>query len=680
MRVLGLGGGLDSIWDDEPGNFNWSKLREHAAAVLVEDGRVRFAIEEDRLNRIPATNKRPVLAIQKCLNEAGLTLADIDRVAVYGEEKFYNHFIQRGYLANPNRYPTYATMRQLIQQYLKKACGYVIDERAITFVKHQHAHGMSAWACSGYEQALVLSLDRAEDGFSGLVAKGREGQLERLHTFHDVDSLVGLCHQVGEIMSPPVSSLTELSLLAMEGRAAPYRVFFQGCYELLPNGGYSLRFDPHALIEGLRLEGRSDGMEQRRNLAAALQEVLESIVLHVARHYQTETGLDRLCLAGELAENKALNSKLLASGLFAAVFVQPITHDAGAALGAALSQLPTAQGEWQTWLTQLRMEHVYWGTAVGTQDQIKEKAEQWRDWVTIREESAESIAEQAADLLARRHSVGWMQGRAEFGTCSLGNRSMLLHPYEAFHTSNELYKHWSEAGSSYPLMVSIKENRLKDYFDVPAAAAASQFRFGNYLLKWKPGNDYMEPAVYAQVHTVSERDNLRFYQLLERFERKSGFPFLLHTSLRNPVEPIVETLSEAMAAFLSCKLDYLAVEDTLLSRREDQQERGLLSLRPSLPQHVSMVERIGYRSEHQMARSTELVCAQADQWKASLSPTLHALLMQADGHRPLGELMEAAGITADREQASHCLQSVRELWEQRLILLEPSHSVGQGQS
>ncbi|PQP81657.1 hypothetical protein C0Q44_18320 [Paenibacillus sp. PCH8] len=115
MRILGLSGGLDKIWDDEPSNFNWSKVRENAAAVLVEDGRVRFAIEEERLNRIPGTNKRPVLAIQKCLNEAGLTLADIDGVAVYGEEKFYNHLIQKSYLHDPNRYPLYGTMRQLIQ-------------------------------------------------------------------------------------------------------------------------------------------------------------------------------------------------------------------------------------------------------------------------------------------------------------------------------------------------------------------------------------------------------------------------------------------------------------------------------------------------------------------------------------------------------------------------------------
>ncbi|PQP81658.1 hypothetical protein C0Q44_18325 [Paenibacillus sp. PCH8] len=295
-----------------------------------------------------------------------------------------------------------------------------MNESAIFFVKHQYSHAMSAWACSGYERALVLSLDKAEDGFSGLVAKGSEGKLERLHTFHDVDSMVGLCHQVGEIMNPPIGSLTELSHIAMKGRAAPYRAFFQACYELLPDGAYKLRFDPNGLIEGLRLEGHSGGIEQRCNLAAALQEVLEAIVFHIVRYFQEETGMDTLCVGGEFAGNVALNSKLLDSGLFTAVFVQPITHDAGAALGAALAQFSMENSEEKT---RPEMEHVYWGTAIEMQDQIKEQTAHWREWTTIRQELGMSIAEQVADLLAHRHSVGWMQESAEFGTCSLGNRS-----------------------------------------------------------------------------------------------------------------------------------------------------------------------------------------------------------------------------------------------------------------
>ncbi|APO46206.1 hypothetical protein BS614_20715 [Paenibacillus xylanexedens] len=676
MRILGLSGGLDKIWDDEPSNFNWSKVRENAAAVLVEDGRVRFAIEEERLNRIPGTNKRPVLAIQKCLNEASLTLADIDGVAVYGEEKFYNHLIQKSYLHDPNHYPLYGTMRQLIQQYLKEECGYEIHESAIFFVKHQYSHAMSAWACSGYKRALVLSLDKAEDGFSGLVAKGSEGKLERLHTFHDVDSMVGLCHQVGEIMSPPIGSLTELSHIAMKGRAAPYRAFFQACYELLPNGTYKLRFDPNGLIEGLRLEGHSGAIEQRCNLAAALQEVLEAIVFHIVRHFQEETGMDTLCVGGELAGNVSLNSKLLDSGLFTAVFVQPIKHDAGAALGAALAQFSMENSEEKA---RSEMEHVYWGTAIETQDQIKEQAAHWSEWTAVKQELGMSIVEQVADLLSQRHSVGWMQERSEFGTCSLGNRSILLHPYEAFNTSNELYKNWTKAGNTYSLIVSIKESRLKDYFDVPATATASQYRFGNYLLKWKSGNDYMDTATYAQVHTVSENGNSRFYQLLDCFECKSGIPFLIHTSLRNPVEPIVETLSEGIAAFLSCKLEYLAVGDTLLSRCEaKQQDQSLLSLRLSVPYNVNIVEQISYQSTHRMEHSKELICAHMAERKVGLSTSLHALLMLADGRRSLGELMEEIRM-ADHEHLQ-IIQSVKELWEKRLVILEPLHSVGQIQS
>ncbi len=172
MNIIGISGGFDSILEGKAGAFDLTEnTRNDSAAVLLRDGEVLFAVEEERLNRIPRTNYRPVLAIERCLQAANLSLREIDKIVVYGEEKFYNFFLQRNYLANPNRYTVYATIREWIRNYLKETFNYAFDAKSIVFVKHQYAHAMSAYACSGFESALVLSLDKSEDGFSGLLPR-----------------------------------------------------------------------------------------------------------------------------------------------------------------------------------------------------------------------------------------------------------------------------------------------------------------------------------------------------------------------------------------------------------------------------------------------------------------------------------------------------------------------------
>ncbi|GBF78224.1 hypothetical protein PA598K_06840 [Paenibacillus sp. 598K] len=666
MRILGLSGGFNSIREDEPGNFNINQMRENAAAVLVENGKVIVAVEEERLNRIPGSNHRPVLAIQRCLSEAGLTLADIDRIAVYGEEKFYNHLLQRNYLADPSRYDTYATIRQVIRNYLAEAFDHRFDERSIVFVKHQHAHAVSAFACSGYESALVLSMDRAEDGFSGLVAKAVNDQWELIQTYHDTDSLVSFCKEVGEHIHPSVTNYRQLFQMSRHGDATPYRPYIKTCYELLPNGSYKLRFDPNALYEIMRLVPEADAAKQQCNLAASLQEMIETIVFHVIGHYRAVTGARRLCFAGELAANAALNAKLLQSGLFDELFIQPITHDAGAALGAALAQ----QAEGDDSGKRQPMEDLFWGARLASQDHIEAAAEQWGAFVAVQQAPRLTVAEQVASLLARREAVGWMQGRSEYGSFSLGNRSLLMHPYEAVSRIRDIPQPGMHSAPGDPLIVSIKESALHDYFEVPAAVLPSQFRFGNYLLAWTPGNDYMpEPHAYAQVHTVSASDNPALHQLLESFQQQTGFPFLIQSSLRNPAEPIVEAPHEAIALLVSGELGHLAIGELLLSRRETALP-SLLQLRPQLPRYVTITQSIGYESPHRMARKAALVCPHRAADGTALSPQLYRLLTKADGRRSLRELLEP-GSMEDSEQLERYAGAIRGLWQQRLLLLQP---------
>ncbi|MBJ6359991.1 carbamoyltransferase N-terminal domain-containing protein [Paenibacillus sp. GCM10012307] len=671
MNIIGISGGFDSILEGTAGAFDLTEsTRNDSAAVLLRDGEVLFAVEEERLNRIPRTNYRPVLAIERCLQAANLSLSEIDKIVVYGEEKFYNFFLQRNYLANPNRYAIYATIREWIRNYLKEAFNFSFDLKSIIFVKHQYAHAMSAYACSGFESALVLSLDKSEDGFSGLVAKGSGLDLESLQSFHDVDSLITFCRNIGECLEPPISDTIQLYRIAAAGNAAVYRPFVASSYELLPGGGYKLKLDSNALHEIWRLEGIDAGPKQlaRRasDLAASLQEMIEAIVFHIVTHYQQVTGMKRLCFAGELAANTVLNGKLLQSGLFEEVFVQPVHSDAGAALGAALSvfQRETKKCSSGPWT------HLYWGSPIEPESDVLEAIELW-DGIISREtedynlSDLHSASEKAASLLAAGEKVGWVQGRSEFGPNSLGNRCLLSDPRIAPDSSSA----GNEAGS---VCISIKESAVDQYFDIPLEIQPSQFRFGNYSLEWK---DELQPSHKAgivgasavQVHAVAESDNPALWELLDKFEQETGLPFVAQFSLRSPFEPLPETAHDAIASMITGDFNYMAVGGLLVCKQRIHPD-DLLRLKPMLPKYAYVHRKWTYKLPNEKAQVMELSCTCRRGFSVPLSAEVYRVLMNADGERTIMELLSESDISA-AEDVTHCCNHLMELWAKRLLLL-----------
>src|SRR6185436_19009401 len=175
--------------------------------------------------------------------------------------------------------------------------------------------------------------------------------------------------------------------------------------------------------------------QQHKDLAAALQQALEEIVLHVLRHYRQATGLRNLCMAGGVAHNCTMNGKILYSGLFDDIFVQPAAHDAGCALGAALLAYQEIGP-----LSNDQVQHVYWGTDIGDDASIAQHLLAWNPFIAF--EKSPDIARHTAQLMAEGAVVGWMQGRSEFGPRALGNRSILAdpRPQQNKHRTNQMVK------------------------------------------------------------------------------------------------------------------------------------------------------------------------------------------------------------------------------------------------
>src|SRR5579883_1610118 len=236
MIVLGIGGGLDVIDD------NIYNAAHDSTAVLMDNGKLIFAIEEERLNRIKHSDKAPLLAIRACLDYYGIGLHQVDRIAVYGQEQALNAALRRTSLDRP-QIAFQQDIRLFIQSLLADEFGYKPDAERMIFVPHHLAHAISAYNMSGFTDSLVLTMDGHGDGISTLVLSGRAGQLETLQTWYMGDSLGFFYVEVIKFLGYDMFDEYKVMGLAPYGNPARYRRLFKKFYDLLENGSYTIHFD-----------------------------------------------------------------------------------------------------------------------------------------------------------------------------------------------------------------------------------------------------------------------------------------------------------------------------------------------------------------------------------------------------------------------------------------------------
>src|SRR5262245_4923660 len=378
MITVGLCGGINR--DRERGfDFAYDFVHD-SAAVLVRDGEVIAAIEQERLNRIKHTNKSAGPALEFCLRQAGVDLDAVDAFAFYAEEPYVERVLRVSQLTKPAA-PPLAGARAMVQRIVDGACGRTIDPSRICFVNHHRAHAVSAYFMSGFDDALVLTLDGQGEGVSGTVFSGRGGELTLLRSIPEAHSLGFLYRDLIRFHGYDMFDEYKVMGLAPYGDPARYRRMFRAFYDLLPDGDYALHLDRVPdLYHYVKPRAKGGAFSREHiDLAAALQETLEIIGGHLVGHFATATGHRRVCLAGGVAHNCSLNGRLAYSGLFDRVFVQPAAHDAGCALGAALAahldrcpQRPV-----------LPLRHVAWGTDVPPRDPLVLELAAWGAFVTV---------------------------------------------------------------------------------------------------------------------------------------------------------------------------------------------------------------------------------------------------------------------------------------------------------
>ncbi len=550
-----------------------------SAAVLLRDGLVNFAVAEERLVREKATGAFPVHAIRRCLEHARLAPRDLDCIAhgfdyaphraAFEEDPFYHDQFAQVYDSR--------LQIQLLEQHFPG-----VDWKGkFVAVPHHLAHAASAFYQSGFAEALVMVSDGMGevDSMTLYTASGNKLHLQaKIPAFHSL----GVLYSVFTLYLGFDFNMDEYKVMGL----APYgdrRRYFNQVMDLVrlrDDGTYAIPLfgknatiaekETHvgALATLTQLFGspRSpDGeMDQRfKDLAAAVQSVLQTVQLHVLKHFAGKTGLKDLCMAGGVALNCTHNGIVRRSRLFRRVFVQPAAGDDGSALGAALyvqhsrtEQTPTP-----------RIAAPLWGPSYG-RDEIKKMLSARKDVHAVAYDSFPTLAAAAAERLANGQIMGWFQGAMEFGPRALGSRSILADPRPADMRErvNLLIK---KREGFRPFAPAVSAEHASEYFELDKGDEET-YAHMLFVVPVRAAFRDQLPAVThvdgtARIQTVTHAANDRFAQVLDAFAAKSGLPILLNTSFNVKGQPIVCTPTEAIDTFLAAGLDSMVLGDFMVT-------------------------------------------------------------------------------------------------------------------
>jgi len=521
-----------------------------SAAVLVENGTVVAGIEEERLNRIKHTNKAPISAMKFCLQSNNLKLEHIDKIAVNFDEMFINSILKEIHLIDKKQKEFYDA-RFYVQRALNEAFGETIEDNKIVFVPHHIAHAESTFKFSGFNKSLVLVIDGMGDNISGIVQSVEENKTETLYTIPYDISLGRYYLDVIRYLGYVMFDEYKVMGLAPYGDPIVYEAIFKKLYRLLPDGNFGINFGRFSQFYDLGLPRRKGEpfTQVHKNISASLQYSLEEIVLHLIKHYKKVTNHSKLCMAGGVAHNCSLNGKILYSGLFDDIFVQPASHDAGGAIGAALYVTKSEMKDGSS----VKLDHVYWGTDVSESKIIVEELDRWNKFIDIKK--SDNIVNDTAKLLAEGSVIGWVQGRSEFGPRALGNRSILADPRPP-ENKDIINKMVKKREAYRPFAPSVLEEHVEEYFVIPTSQ--KQFPFMNFVLKVKEEKQSILGAIThvdgtARIQTVSKASNPMYWNLINEFSKYTGVHILLNTSFNNNAEPIVDSVYDAIVCFLTTK-------------------------------------------------------------------------------------------------------------------------------
>ena len=594
-----------------------SAFYHDSAAVLLRDGHIVGAAQEERFTRKKHDPSFPRNAIRYCLQAGGIRLDDVDYVAFYDKPflKFerlletYLAFAPRGLRSFSMAIPLWLREKLFQKFYLKRQLeafspNYDWDYRLL-FAEHHQSHAASAFFPSPFEEAVVLTMDGVGEWATTSAGVGSGNRLEIRKEIHFPHSL-GLLYSAFTYYTGFKVNSAEYKVMGLAPYGTPRyaKLIFDRLLDLKPDGSFRLDLSYFDYCTGLRMTNEKfhdlfggaprkpgEPLTQRHmDLAASIQTATEEVVLTLTRALAAETGAHNLCLAGGVALNCVANGRVWRDGRFRGLWIQPAAGDAGGALGAALCTYHLFKDQPRPpCLFQDRMQGAYLGPSFSQQEIEARLAKLGAKFCVLNEAQ---LLEATVDSLVEGKAVGWFQGRMEFGPRALGARSILGDARSpTMQSVLNLKVKYRE--SFRPFAPSVLREDLEDWFDLECDSpymllvagvtrrhrremtADEQALFGIQKLNVRRSSI---PAVThvdysARIQTAHRDTNPRYHALLSLFKARTGCPVLVNTSFNVRGEPIVCTPEDAYRCFMGTEIEVLAIGNCLLKKEEQPSHR-----------------------------------------------------------------------------------------------------------
>ena len=581
-----------------------SAFYHDSAATIIKDGEIIAAAQEERFTRKKHDQNFPSNAIDYCLNEIGIKPSELGYVAFYDKPflKFeriletYLQFAPRGINSFLKAIPLWIRKKLWIKELIREELNYF---GKILFPEHHMSHAASSFYTSPFKEAAFLTMDGVGEWSTTSYGIGKGNKLEMLADIQYPNSL-GLLYSTFTYYTGFRVNSGEYKVMGLAPYGEPkYKdLIYNHLIDIKDDGSFKMNMDYFNYNVGLTMTNskfnnlfggaprkpESNLTQREMDLARSIQEVTEEIVIKMAKHIRKETKMKFLCLAGGVALNCVSNGKLLRSGIFDDIYIQPASGDAGGSIGCALLT-------WYKYLDNERttvngsdfMKGAFLGpnfsndTIRSYLDDRKYKYEQL---------SNEELPEKIADLIAGQNVIGWFQGRMEFGPRALGSRTIIgdARSPETQKTINLKIKYRE---SFRPFAPSVRADNISEYFDIdrespymllvadvikdkqsPITKDESSY-FGleklNVIRSDIPAVTHVDYS--ARIQSVNKDTNPRYYDLLTKFYEKYGCPVIVNTSFNVRGEPIVCTPDDAYLCFMRTEMDYLIIGNYLLDKK-----------------------------------------------------------------------------------------------------------------
>ena len=580
-----------------------------SAACLVVDVDIVSAAQEERFTRKRHDAAFPHGAVAYCLAAAGLEPGAVDHVVFYDKPflKFdrifetYLAFAPRGFRSFARSLPVWLKeklfQRAVIARALAPTFGDIGDR--LLFSEHHLSHAASAFFPSPFEDAAVLTMDGVGEWVTTSVCVGRGNDLEIVREIHFPHSL-GLLYSAFTYYTGFKVNSGEYKVMGLAPYGEPKYadLIREHIIDIRPDGSFALDMQYFNYCTGLTMTSDrfaelfggparpfEAALTQREmDLAASVQAVVEEVVLRLARSVRAETGLRHLCLAGGVALNCVANGLLVRERVFDDIWVQPAAGDSGGAVGAALALHHMGLGGARRPRPGDAMHGSYLGTSYDADEVERRMRAAGARFTRV---SEDELVRRTAAAIADGRSVGWHQGRMEFGPRALGARSILADPRSP-DVQKRLNLQVKKRESFRPFAPSVLREDVAEWFeldgdspymllvaDVAAAkrtpvAAEEREVVGLDRLKVRrsviPAVTHVDDS--ARIHTVRREVNPRYHALLTEFKRLTGCPVLVNTSFNVRGEPIVESPEDALRCFMRTDIEVLVVGDCYLEKAD----------------------------------------------------------------------------------------------------------------